>query len=153
MAYATYDELIARYPILASWAATPVLVSSHLIYYSERRLDSMLAVAFSVPFTVTHPTITDITLDLCYFRAMLTKDPEKADPIGKDLFARIKSLIEGKEGIYTSSGTTLMASGAAGAVIWSSTMDYHNTFGMLDAEDPFTMVSSEKLYAEESERG
>ncbi len=151
MSYATYDDLILRYPAASKWAATPSEVNSGMIHFAENQLNGMLASHFSVPFAGSHPTVVDLTIDLAYARGMLTRDPKGARAVLDLVMGRIKDIKEGKEYIFTASGTTIYATGG-GSGIWSSTASYHPVHSMLDAEDAHTMVSSEMLYAMEDER-
>jgi len=150
MSYADYNDVIIRYPIIASWGKTESEVSSDLIYFAEMELNGRLGSHFTVPFTTVYPIVKDLTIDLAYYRALRTKDPKKANEIRGAVMGRIDDIKAGKEFIYTGSGT-LEASG--GIEIWSTTEDYHPVHSMLDAEDPLTDISSERLYDEADERG
>lgn len=151
MTYATYNEVITRYPLIETLGKTASEVSSDLIYYSEIEINGRLGVVFSVPFDAAHPTIKDLTIDLAYYRAIRIKDPDKAEKLWKSVIGRIDDIKAGKEDIYTGSGTLEMDI-MPGAEVWSTTQDYHPVHSMLDAEDPLTMVSSERLYDEANER-
>lgn len=151
MAYATYDDLVLRYPAVSKWAATEAQVNSGMIHFAENQLNGMLASHFSVPFAGSHPTVVDLTIDLAYARGMLTRDPKGAKAVLDLVMGRIKDIKEGREYIYTSSGTTIYATGG-GSGIWSSTASYHPVHSMLDAESQYTMISSEMLSAQEDER-
>ncbi len=153
MAYISYNELIARYPQFTKWHEGNVsLVSSISIYFAEADLNSRLSQGFTVPFTPTAPpVIKDITCDLAYAKMMKGIDPEKYSSFYDDVVDRIDRIISGQDVIVSDSGTQILTSIPAGE-IWSSTMEYHSTHSMLDAESPYTMVSSENLYAAENER-
>ncbi len=150
MAYVNYEEVIARYSILETWGKTETEVTSDLIYYAEMELNSRLASHFSVPFSDSHPTVKDLTIDLCYYKALVTKDPEKAEQIHDAIIGRIDGIKEGKEYIYTGSDTIIPS--GAGQEIWSPTMDYHPVHSMLDAESPFTQIDSSLIEDLEDER-
>ena len=149
MAYITYSELITRYAALSTSSETNV--NSDLIYYAEVELNGRLASCFTVPFAVAHPTVKDLTMDLAYYKNLRTKDPDKAEKLRKYIDGRIDNIKDGKEYIYTASGT-LEPVDSGIADIWSTTENYHPVHSMLDAEDPLTMVSSERLYDEADER-
>lgn len=151
MAYATYDDLILRYPAASKWAATPSEVNSGMIGYAENQINGILAGHFTVPFDGAHPTIADLTIDLAYARGMLTRDPKGAKAVMDLVMGRIQDIKDGKEYIYTASGTTIYATGG-GASIWSTTGSYHPVHSMLDAEAAHTMISSNYLEALEDER-
>lgn len=151
MSYASYEDLILRYPAASKWADTPSLVNSGMIHFAENQINGMLASHFTVPFAGSHPTIVDLTIDLAYAKGMVTRDAKAAKAIMDMVNARIKDIKTGKEYIYTESGTTLFPAGG-GTDIYSTTKDYHNVHSMLDAEDACTGISSEYLYALEDER-
>ncbi len=151
MSYITYEEVIARYPVIESWGRQAMDVSSDLIYYAEVEINGLLGTHFTVPFGGSHPTIKDLTIDLAYYRAALTKDGDKAERIRKRVMDRIAAIIAGKEAIYTDSGTILGMDTAA-VPIWSNVDDYHPAFSMLDAESEYSHVSSAMLEDLEAER-
>ena len=95
MAYATYEEVTTRYSILKTWGKTKTEVSSDLIYFAEVELNSKMASHFSVPFSGSHPTVKDLTIDLAYYKALLTKDPDKAEKIMKAVDGRIGKIKNG----------------------------------------------------------
>jgi len=148
--YATFKEVTTRYAVIKSWGKTEIEVSSDLIHYAEVELNSRLASHFDVPFPVAYPTIKDLTIELTYYRAMLTRDPDKAVKIHDAIIGRIEDLKEGKEYIFTGS-ETIIPSGAD-QVIWSPLMDFHPVHSMLDAESPYTAVDSSLIDELESER-
>lgn len=153
MSYATYNDLIIRYPTAQKWADTPLSVNSNFIYYAENELNGLLAPAFSVPFAVPPITVVDLTLDLAYARKQLTASPGDAELIRNAVYSRIANILAGKESLITASGTVLSATDTTGdKTIWSNTMNYPPVNTMLDAESAHTMISSEMLYAEEELR-
>jgi len=151
MAYITYTELTNRYQVITTWNTSESIVTDDLIYYAEVELNGRLASHFTVPFAAAHPTVKDLTMDMAYYKALVTKDPEKAEKIHDVVIGRIEKIKKGEEYIYTGSGTTILPTGA-GEEIWSSTEDYHPVHSMFDAEDPLTRISSEQLYDEAQER-
>lgn len=150
--YITTADVLLRYPLLKTMVDNGTILADDLIKYSEYQLNSMLASAYSVPFSGAHPTIKDISIDLCYLRAMIVKDPDKAKKIKEYVYGRIEALKKGEEEIYTDSGTTLDRVSAGAYEIWSTIEDYHPTFSMLDADNQYSDISSERLIDEEAER-
>lgn len=150
MPYVDYEDVIARYSVLKTWGKSESEVTSDLIYYAEMELNGRLASHFSVPFSVAHPTVKDLTIDLCYYKALITKDPEKAEKIHDAVIGRIDAIKEGKEYIYTGSGTVIPS--GAGQEIWSPIMEFHPVHSMLDAESPFTQIDSSLIEDLEDER-
>lgn len=155
MSYATYAEVIRRYPLLEKHTAggsytAETVVNSDLIYFAEIELNSRLGSHFSMPFTAPiPPTITDICIDLAYYRSIRYADPDRAEKLRTAIDGRIEAIKSGKEYIYTGSGTILTPNAATDEV-WSTNMDYHPTHGMLDAED--SCVDPDRLTDEHDER-
>jgi phage gp36-like protein len=149
--YINYAELIARYPLAQKWNDQPAMVSSHLIHYAEKQLDAMLSTHFTTPFTPAHPTIKDLTLDLCKYRILLDQDAKKAKSIWDIITDQIEMLKNGEMAIATESGTEIVA-GSAADEVWSNTKDYHPTHSMLGDKSPYTIVDSSMLSDLESER-
>lgn len=149
--YITYADLVARYPVIETKYAKDSEVNSHLIYWAEHELNSRLSSHFSVPFSAAHPTVKDLAIDLSYYRPLLSIDPDKAEKFKAAIIGRIDDIKAGNEYIYTDSHTVIAAEGSDDE-IWSSTMGYHPTHGMLDTESEYTHVDSNRLYNEESER-
>ena len=150
MAYVEFEEVIARYDILKSWGETETEVTEDLIYYAEVELNGRLASHFSVPFAVAYPTVKDLTIDLCYYKSLVTKDPKKAELIHDAIIGRIEDIKEGKEYIYTGSDTIIPA--GASQEIWSPVMDYYPVHSMLDAGDVHTQIDPDRIEDLEDER-
>jgi len=148
--YVLHAEVIARYPLLDTWGFTETQVNSDLIFYAEQELNGRLGGRFTVPFTPAHPTVKDLTIDLCYDRVLKTKDPDKSKYFHDLLMARIQRIIDGEEFIYTDSGT--LESTEQTDDIWSTDMDYLPTHTMLDPESAYTQVDSSLMYDLEDER-
>ncbi len=149
--YIVYNDVFFRYPEIAEWSYTEAHVNSNLIYYAEIELNGKLGTHFSVPFSAAHPTIKDLSIDLAYVKGLRMKDPDRAGKIAKFIDGRIQDIRDGKEYIYTDSGTTVNPT-APGQGIWSSTMDYPTVHSMLDEDSKYTRVSSEMLYDLADER-
>ncbi len=152
MAYATYEEMILRYPLVKTWGDnSPTDVNSGLIYFAEIELNSKLATHYTVPFSAAHPTVKDLTIELAYYRVLAQTDAKKAKELNDRIIGRIDRLKSGNEYIYTGSGTTIVPS-APGQSIWSTVKDYHPVHSMLDAESGYTVVDSDLLQAERDAR-
>ncbi len=149
--YITYADLVLRYDVLKTWADSDAEVNSGLIFFAEMEFNGLMASHFSVPFSAAHPTVMDICMDLAYYKSLVTKDPKKALEVKEAITGRIDQIKEGKEYIYTGSGTTIVPSGR-GDSVWSPYQDYHPVFSMLDAENVYSEVSSELLEELEDER-
>ena len=151
--YITYDEVVLRYPMLTTWSDSCNILTNDTIVYAEHELNSLMSTHFSVPFSGSHPTIKDLAIDLAYYRTMVAKDPDNAEKIKDAVLGRIDRIKEGKEYIITDSYTTITPdSTIAGGEVWSTTMGYHPTFSMLDTENKYSCVDSDRLNAEEDAR-
>lgn len=150
--YATYSETILRYPLLATWntgvGSATTVVNSDLLYFAAQEIDSRLATHFTTPFSAAHPTVKDLCIDLAYYRALRTKDPDQAAKLRDVIDGRIDAIKAGTEYILTGSGT--LAPSNPGQTVWSNTEDYHPVHSMLDAED--AMIDPDRLDDEEAER-
>lgn len=151
MPYASYEEVITRYSILKTWGKSITEVSSDLIYFAEMELNGRMATHFTVPFSASHPTIKDLTIELSYYRALAQTDPKKAKKIHERILGRIQHIKEGHEYIYTGSGTVITPDNPS-QDIWSTMQAYAPVHSMLGAESPYTAVDSNLLQAEKNAR-
>ena len=153
MAYCSYSDLIIRYPgIDDNFYSSESLVNSACIYYADAELNARLAVAYDVPFASPAPiVIEDLSMDLCYYRVLRTKDPERAEKIHDAVIGRIDAMVKGDEVIVTASGTTILPS-KEGTEFWSSTQDYNPTFSMLDDDNAYSGIDPDLLDDEEDKR-
>lgn len=147
--YINYSEVTLRYPMLNTWANSCFMIVSDTIIYAEQCVNSLLAPCFSVPFDGAHPTVKDLSIDLTYYALLNIKSPDKAVKLKDNIIGRINRIKSGKEYIITDSYTIIKPSITAGA--WSSIMDYHPVFCMLDAVD--SIIDSDRLLDKEIERG
>lgn len=151
--YITYDEVVLRYSMLKTWAGNSPILQNDIITYAEHQINGLFATHFSTPFSGSHPTIKDIAIDLAYYRTLYIKDPEKAGKVQDAILGRIDRIKAGKEYIITDSYTTITPDATiAGGEVWSTTIDYHPTFSMLDAENAYSTVDSDRLNNEEDAR-
>jgi hypothetical protein len=148
--YASYEEVIIRYPVLKTWGKNQGEIEADLITNAEAELDARLAQTFTVPFSAGHQTIKDITIDLCYLKMLRTRDAEKYAEVNSSIMGFIQDLIDGKAFIITASG--YIQAGDTSGEVWSNTEDYHPTFSMLDAESVYSHIDSSMLAADEAER-
>ncbi len=156
MPYAVFEDLVLRYPHLDQWGEDHEPdVNSGLIYYAEMEINGLFASHYTVPFPAsdTHPTIKDLTIDLAYYRTIRLADPEKAEDIKDSVMGRIQDIKDGKEFIYTGSGTAIKADESVSQNrVWSSTGSWHPTMGMSDYDSQASLVSSGMLDYEENQR-
>ncbi len=148
--YISYDEVLVRYPLVNTWSEKKSDVNSQLIYFAEAEVDALLAPAYSTPFSAAHPTIKDLSLDLCKYKILLDQDAEKAEAIYSVIERRINKLVSGEMMITTGSGSLEPSGG--GQTVWSNTADYEPTHTMLDEDSYYTRVDSSLQSDLENER-
>jgi hypothetical protein len=78
MAYATFNEVIARRPLMRTAGINEADVSSAHIYYAEAQVNGWFAGCFTTPFSPVPPQITEITIELTWINALAYKDAESA---------------------------------------------------------------------------
>ncbi|MBW2638369.1 MAG: hypothetical protein JRC86_12820 [Deltaproteobacteria bacterium] len=104
-----------------------------------------------MPFDGPPPTINDLTIELSYYRHIRTTDPKKAKDLMEAVMGRITDLKDGKEALFTGSGTVIEISNA-GDEVWSNEMDYEPAHSMLDADHELTRIDPDELDDLEDER-
>ena len=151
MSYASYEDVILRYPICSTWAVNPTDIQSGLLNYADIELNSALAPEYSTPFSDTPPIVKDLAIDMAYYKLLVRQDIERALDFKTFLYDRIKQLKKGEIGIVTESGTVIEQTSSKFGV-WSTTQDYHNTESLLDAASPYTGIDSNYIEDLENER-
>ena len=153
MRYATWSDVVARYPSLARIAqAEETAIEANFIAGAEGEVDAALAARYTVPVATT-PTLApalvrDVTIDLAYYKAaFLSLEEEPASRLYKYIQDRLKGLSAGSMALV-SSGGSVTTTAAVGA--YSTVTDYTNITGV-DAVENWA-VSSLELLAEESRR-
>jgi hypothetical protein len=146
----SWADVTGRYPELNKLPDIgSSTVQNSIMALGEAYIHSRCAVAYTVPFSSNNLTAIDLCIDAVYVQTQLTRQPDKADALNKSLDARIEALLAGKAMMITNSGDTIDTTIAD--VVWSSTMDYHPTFGMGAIER--MAVSSSQLIDEDEARG
>lgn len=148
MAVLTETDVTARYAELdklPNWSSQKALMMST----AEAVVHSRLASRYAVPFSSNNLTARDLMLDQLYIQQMTTRKPDTVKLLSNLLDQRIEALLSGDTVMVTDSGD--VAATATGNIAWSSTQDYHPTFGM---GDPMSWeVSSSMLIDENAARG
>jgi hypothetical protein len=144
--YIQWDDVIQTYPRVADKGGTNQVGSAY-INYAEARLEGLLAGAYTVPFSSNNLTIKDLSIDLTYAKSIMYTDTKKAKVILDDIKDRVKSLIDGTATMITTSGDAMFTAGDAP---WSTTKDYHNTFGVIPIEDQ--NIDADRIEDEYDER-
>ena len=141
MSYASFEQVILRYPIIKTWSVDSSDVKSDLLDFADIEIDSALTPEYSTPFSDTPPIVRDLSIDMAYLKLLIRQDIEKGLAFQEYLYGRIEKLKSGKSGIITDSGT-IIDKNNAGMGVWSTTGDYNPTESMLDADNPYTAIDS-----------
>lgn len=140
MAYATIDDVFARFPVntlvgTGDAEISSIEVSSIYIADAEGIIDMHLAHKYVVPVNKT-PAITHLTADLAIFN-MLAERTGRVPQVVQARYDRVISMLDGlRDGtlLLNPASHTLTESGDSYA--WSSTGSYHPVFSpVLDALD------------------
>lgn len=152
MAYATYDDVTARYrPVTTmvgtgEFDVTTAEVASVYLAQAEAYVDGYLANRYQVPLTVASPLITQVTADLAIFHLLAEKLPQVPEFMDKrkdrcdDI---LKMLSDGKMRIQ--SATLVGSSGDSYA--WSSNMGYTPVFSPV-LDDKHQRVDPDRVEAD-----
>lgn len=147
--YINWDDVTDRYRVLTKDTKDGSSeINSAFITYAERELDSLLAPAFTVPFSSNNITVKDLAIDLTYCRAGNFKFSEQKE-FKEMIMETIEKLKNGEMSMITDSGDVIDTSGSTAA--WSSTEDYHPIFGHGPTEH--FEVDSSQVISEENDRG
>ncbi len=140
--YINWDDVNERYNRLGMAGKGAKGINSAYIVYAEAQIEGALAKAYTVPFSSNNTTIRDLCIDATIIKAGSGISDTKIQAIKTDLTQRINDLLNGVSLMVTDSGDVLGPSSTLHGA-WSTTKDYHPTFGMLPAYD--LSVSSERL--------
>lgn len=144
-----WSDALLRYPELAKLPDVNSASTFAMVRLGEGYVSGRLASKYTVPFSNNNVTAQDLVIDAIFVQQHLSRQPEKAKTIKEYLDERIAALLDGSANMITTSGS--IAGTLVGEAIWSSTQNYHPTFGM---SDPLNWeVSSDMLIAENSARG
>ena len=120
-----------------------------LLNRAEAYVHGRLAGSYTTPFSSNNQTAKNLVIDVLYYQNVKTKMPVKGKDMGATLEEQFKMLCAGSMQMVDVSGTVIAT--PTGDPMWSSTADYHPTFGM---GDPMVMaVSSQMLIDEGNARG
>lgn len=129
--YATYSgDVTARYPRCLTDSRAAALCESAYLLPAEFELDARLAPKFTVPFSNNNMTARDLTIDMTMLRTGIYKDRD--EELRASVESRIKALLDGTMVMITTSGEV---AGYPGGGVFSTTQNYHPTFGMGDIVD------------------
>ena len=122
-------------------------VGSAYIPYAEAEVDGRLASKYTVPFSNNNLTAKDLAIDIVYLKAGNLK-VEETEKLQTMIDAKFERLLSSNEVMLTTSGDVINQ-GVAGTV-WSTTQNYHPTFGMSHTE--YLEVDSSMVSDEEDAR-
>ena len=148
----TWDQVVGRYSSLVALGAGAADVGSHYIVPAQQELESRLAGFFTVPFSTTNMTAQDLVIDMVRVRAAIGKEKD-INTFADRLEARIGRLKDGTDFMLVSSsdGSTNPVQANVGGTVWSTTQDFHPTFGHGDFIDFKT--DSSQVRGEAEDRG
>lgn len=131
MAYASFDDVIARYRPMSTIVGSDTQmvrtldVTSIFVYGAEGIMDAYLARKYVTPVPAG-PLITQIASDLSIFNILVEHQPQVPDYM-KDRYDRaIKLLEQIAAGELVLTSATVLTTGDQEA--WSSTQNYHTIF-------------------------
>ena len=148
--YVTPQEVVSRYNIFQTGSMS--LVSSDMIYYAAREVESRLSKCFSVPFSADYPTVKDLVIDACFVRYKRMTDPKYGERLEKIFDGRIERIISGTDFIMTDSGYLERSSMNGADTPESIGEDYYSVHSMLGAENEHTRIDEDLLDDLEDER-
>ena len=129
--YNTVSDYLVRYPVWSSWSSSAMLYQE--IQYTQAELNSLLSPVYTIPFSDTPMTITDLNIELMHYRLVRSRDAEKAEEIKDSILGRIQGLVDGASYVYTGSGTTIPPKSS---LYTSANSAYYTTQEFADTLDP-----------------
>ena len=149
--YIDWDDVAARYRNIAK-EFDSAIASSGFIYGAEAEVDARLASKYETPFSASSlgipDLVRDLAVDLTYYRMAWRTD--EAQKILDRVDSIFKAVNDGKLKLVTSAGAYPTTDDIE-VVAWSSTQQYHSSFG---PDDPVNWaVSSSWMQTAEDARG
>lgn len=144
-----WSEVVAVYPELGTLkqaAGTEGQVA--MIARAEAYVHGRMASNFTTPFSSNNYTAKDLVFDALYVQNVLSRQPIKGKTMTTFLDDKIKALLGGSMQMVDINGT--LCHMATGDPVWSSTQNYHPTFGM--GNEIVFAVSSDMLIDENATR-
>ncbi len=130
ISYATVDQYKDVYGVRK---ITDAQISTFLIKASEK-VNSILACAYTTPFSSNNQTAREITIDTARLAFMIrTKDPTDSTELKEELEDRFKALCDGSAKMITDSGGLLVGD-AISEGFWSTTQDYKPVFDLRESD-------------------
>ena len=125
MYYFTYEQLIGKYPDLAKNADANA-IGSYWYPGVQAQIDGWMAGMYTCPFTPVPVLITDIAMDLCYYK--LTYRQMKQDELLKNILRQIDDIGSRKTSLLNADGTQVNPF----PQVSLTTSGYGSSFGMDD---------------------
>lgn len=142
-----WSDVNRRYPETLK-IADATQADSSWVMYATAELHARLARGFTVPFSSNNLTAKDLAIDLTFAKVYRYKDNEKAAAVTSYVAGQIEMLLAGTMQMLTTSGDGIAT---VGGPVFSTTQDYHPTFGVGPTE--YAVVSSSENIAEQNARG
>lgn len=130
-AYIEAADVHKRYPLSQTHGGSDEL--EVVVGYAETTIEGALAPAFTVPFSEAYVQVKDLCVDEVWRRLMMTRDPDAAEEMAKDIKSRVDKLLSGQAALVGAGGPVYGS--LPGRGVWSTTMGYKPVFDMRDAED------------------
>lgn len=126
MSYCTWEQLLAKYPQVATKSGSDPIVTAYL-RQCESEINGALAPYFTVPFSPVPPSISDLCVDLIYIKMKILDKSIK--PLMDYYEARIKALQTGAATLVGEDGTVTAQTGNSAYI----DKQYHSAFGPDDS--------------------
>jgi phage gp36-like protein len=148
--YATYSDMVSRFPYTETRIGSATSVNSDLIAPAANWVNSKLGKMYTVPFSDVPGTVRDLTMDYAYYRFLFGLDMEKAKLFYEmQIESLLDALLSGEATLTTDSGTI---SPTPDNVMWSENADYDPVFSMLDSDNKYSRIDPDRLDNDEDER-
>ena len=131
--YINWGDVAARYPVAAKKAGADEMAESY-IEGAEALMNSYLTKKYTIPVPSSGGVsllLKDVAIDLTYAKMALHND-KAAVKVRDNAMAILKNIVEGTIGLIDGDGNLIPETGDA---VWSSTQNYHESFGHLPVED------------------
>lgn len=122
-------------------------INSTFINYAETKVDGRLAAKFTTPFSNNNITVKDLCIDLVYIKAG-NLSIEETEKLNNQVEKTLNDLMSGDQAMILDDGTATFAS--VSGTIWSTTQNYHPTFGIGSIE--YFEIDSSRIIDEEDAR-
>jgi hypothetical protein len=128
-----WSNVVAKYPDVSKLNGASELEDAY-IPDAENFIQGSLAAKYSNEVLLQSQLVKGLMVDQVYRDIQLTRQPKKAEALGKAIAKTVDNILNKKVVLVSSSGEILSHDRSP---IWSSTENYTPVFGMSDYEDSF----------------